>query len=151
MPQQIDAYLDPDTGDLPASSRLITGIDLIAQRIRFRLKRSQGEWFLDPSEGLPLVQWRQRKPPQVQAILQSLQGEIRLVPGVVSTANFEGTHDGLARTLTVTGDVYCEDGDVLSIAAMGGTAGARNSMSFSVSFFSRNVQGVIAAPTSGRP
>lgn len=148
MPQQIDAYLDPDTGDLPVTNRLITGIELIEQRIRFRLKRATGEWFLDRSEGLPLVQWRSRKPPQVQAILRTLQQEIRLVPGVVSTQNFEATHEPLLRRLTVTGDVLVEEGQVLSIAVIGETSPARNAHFF-VSF-SRNLQGAIAAPSSGR-
>src|SRR5687768_5515451 len=102
---QIDAYLDPDTGDLPESGRTVTGIDLIQQRIRLRLLRGTGEWFLDPTgTGLPHIEWRQMKPPNVPLIVAQLQTEIRAVPGVVRTANFDGEHDPAARRVTITGD-----------------------------------------------
>lgn len=152
MPVQVDAYLDPLTGDLPEVNRLVTGMDLVAQRIRVRLQRGLQEWFLDTTVGLPLLEWRQQKPPQVQAILARLQEEIRLVPGVVSTANFSGTHEPLARRLTITGDVYVDEDSVLSVVVLGATGGgARNGMPFAIFFSSRNIQGGIPAPSIGRP
>lgn len=147
MPQQVDVRLD-DGGDLPAVSEMVTGIDLIAQRIRIRLHRGTGEWFLDPSLGLPLLDWRQQKPPQVSQILVALQREIRLIPGVVSTQNFQGTHEPLLRRLTITGDVLVEEEGVLSVVIVGIEGGSHNTMHFSLHFYSNNLAGLTPQPSS---
>lgn len=146
---QVDAYLDPVTGDLPEISRFVTGIELVEQRIRLRLRRGTGEWFLDPNNvGLPLLDWRQMKPPDVQAIVGRLQTEIREVPGVVTTRNFQGTHDPAARLLTVSGDVIVADGQVTSIVVYGKEA-ERNGFLFQI-FFTRG-SGPIVRPTFRGP
>lgn len=151
MPIQVDIALDPLTGDLAHPTRLITGMELIQQRIRLRLRRGTGEWFLDPSVGLPLLDWRQQKPPRVADIVARIQAEIREVPGVTGTSNFTGEHDPLLRKLTVTGDVFAADGEVTSIVVMGSADPARNVMPFAVFFASRSIQGLPAAPFAGRP
>lgn len=147
MPKQIDVGLDSD-GDLPAVPRMLTGIDLVAQRIRVRLQRGTGEWFLDPSVGLPLIDWRQQKPPQVSAILLRLQQEIRSIPGVVSTAKFQGTHEPLVRRLTITGEVTVEDEGTLTVVVIGSQDVARNTMHFSLNFYSNNIAGQVPRPTA---
>lgn len=151
MPIQADIALDPQTGDLVWPTRVITGLELIQQRIRTRLRRGLGEWFLDPGGvGLPLLDWRQQKPPRVQEIVSRVQQEIREIPGVTATANFVGTHDPAARRLTISGDVFYEEGGATALVVTGSTDPARNSMIFGV-FFSRNIQGAIPAPSLGRP
>lgn len=151
MPVQVDAYIDPDSGDLPEVSRFTTGIELIQQRIRLRLLRGTGEWFLDPDgTGLPLLEWRQMKPPNIAAIVARLQAEIRDVPGVLATANFAGTHDSAARRLTITGDVVVDGGTVTSVVATTLTSGARNTMVFGLFFGSGRIQGGPARPSIGR-
>lgn len=147
MSQQIDVGLD-ENGDIPEVPRMITGIALVAQRIRRRLQRGTGEWFLDPSLGLPLLEWRQQKPPQVEQILVRLQQEIRLIPGVVSTSNFQGVHDPLARRLTISGDVTVEEEGVLSVVVMGSQDVARNTMHFSLHFYSGTIAGHLPQPSS---
>jgi hypothetical protein len=148
MSQQIDILVDDD-GDLPVTPQMVTGIALVAQRIKRRLQRGTGEWFVDPSKGLPLIEWRQQKPPQVQQILFRLQQEIRLVPGVVSTSNFQGTHNPLQRSLTLSGDVLVEEEGVLSVVILGSQDVARNTMSFSLFFHSNNIAGHVPQPSSG--
>lgn len=148
---QIDAYLDPATGDLPEVSRFTTGIDLIQQRIRVRLRRGTGEYFLDPSVGLPLLDWKQMKPPNVPLILSQMQAEIRAVPGVISTSTFNGVHDPATRLLTITGDVLVGDEVALRLAAFASTGHAHNTMSFGVQFSSGNIRGGVPRPSSGRP
>jgi hypothetical protein len=151
MSIQADIALDPLTGDLVWPTKLLTGLDLIQQRIRTRLRRGLGEWFLDPNGvGLPLLDWRQQKPPRVQEIVSRVQSEIRAIPGVTATANFVGTHDAAARRLTISGDVFAADGAVTALVVTGTTDPARNSMIFGL-FFSRNVQGGIPSPSIGRP
>lgn len=149
---QVDAYLDPTTGDLPEVSRLCTGIELIQQRIRMRLRRGQGEWFLDPAgTGLPLLEWRQQKPPDVAAIVGRIQAEIASIPGVVSTANFVGVHDAAARRLTVTGDVVADGGEVTSVVVTGVQDPKRNTMPFAVFFGSSAISGSIPRIRHGGP
>ncbi|HEX5201307.1 MAG TPA: hypothetical protein VFW27_15350, partial [Actinoplanes sp.] len=144
MPTQLDAYIDPDTGDLPAIARFTTGIELIQQRIRRRLRRGVGEWFLDPQgTGLPLIEWRERKPPDIRGIVGRVQQEIREVPGVVATANFEGVHDPAARRLTVSGDVIVDTGEVTAVVVTGVTEQAHNAMVFGVYFSSGRIPGGI--------
>lgn len=148
---QVDALLDQD-GDLPVISRVVTGLELIQQRIRLRLRRGTGEWFLDPNgTGLPLIEWTQQKPPRIPEILTRIQAEIRAVPGVVGTANFAGVHDTAARRLTITGDVVYADGTVTAVVVAGATAGARNVMSFGVFFASGRIPGGPARPSHGVP
>lgn len=136
MPVQVDVFIDPVTGDLPAISRLATGLDLIEARIRLRLQRGEGEWFLDPlGVGLPLIAWRQQKPPRVSEILQRLQREIREVPGVLTTKNWTGAHDAPARRLTLSGDVIVDDGSVTSLVVSAPTDAPRNTLGFSLLFY----------------
>lgn len=152
MPVQVDAYLDPLTGDLPAVSRLTTGIELIQQRIRTRLRRGTNEWFLDPAgTGLPLIEWRGQKPPDVQAIVNRVQSEIASIPGVTGTSNFTGTHDPAARRLTISGDVLAADGTVTSVVVVGVQDGRRNTMSFGLFFSSNAIPGGIPRITHGGP
>lgn len=152
MPIQVDIALDPLTGDIAHPTRIITGMELIQQRIRVRLRRGLGEYFLDPEgTGLPLLEWRQSKPPQAAAIASRIQEEIREIPGVTRTANFQGSHDPATRTLTVSGDVYADDGAATSLLVVGSTDPARNNMVFALFFSARTIQGGIPRPTSGRP
>lgn len=152
MSIQTDIGLDPVTGDLPDTTRLITGMDLIQQRIRLRLRRGLGEWFLDPlGTGLPLLEWRQMKPPDKGQIIGLIQAEIRAIPGVLSTSNWDGEHDPAARRLTLHGDVLAEDGAVTSVVVQGDLTGARNSMAFGIWFSSGNIAGGLATPRAGRP
>jgi hypothetical protein len=147
MSVQVDAYIDPATGDLPDAPRLTTGIELIEQRIRLRLLRGTGEWFLDPSVGLPLIAWRQMKPPDKVVIRQRVEQEIRAIPGVLRTARFVVEHE--ARRITISGDVIAADGAVTSLVVHGLADDERNAFAFQV-FFTRG-SGSIARPTFRGP
>lgn len=148
MAIQVDAYLDPVTGDLPAVSRFTTGMELIEQRIRLRLRRGLGEWFLDPvGVGLPLLEWRQQKPPDVPVIVARIQTEIRTIPGVTSTRGFNGVHDPRARQLVISGDVTAADGQVTSLIVIPPST-ERNSSQFVISF-RRGVGPIVRPPFQG--
>lgn len=153
MMVQADLLLDPTTGDLQVVSQFVTGIPLIEQRIRLRLRRGTQEWFLDPNgTGLPLLEWRQAKPPNVTEIAGRIQAEIRAVPGVVATQNWTGTHDPAARRVTVSGDVIVADGTVTTVLVTA-TEGSHNGFVFGVFFpGSGRIRGGGPAPIStGRP
>lgn len=151
MAQPLDAYIDPDTGDLPAIPRLCTGVELVQQRIRVRLQRGTGEWFLDPNNvGLPLLDWRQQKPLDAAGIARRVEQEIGRIPGVVRTSDFSGSFDAAARRITVTGQVYVDLTTAIAVVAVTSTD-ARNTMSFSLYFSSGTLRGGIPRPSIGRP
>lgn len=80
-----DVFLDPVTGDLPASFRFATPIELILQRARIRLETFLGEWLLDQSKGLPYLEWRRVKQPPLDEVLNLVRREIEDIPGVLRT------------------------------------------------------------------
>lgn len=114
----VDLGLDPVTGDLPRVPTLITGLDLILQRIRLRLNRGQGEWFLDLDAGLPLLAWRTQKPPNLPSISSTIQAEIDSIPGVQRTQNFTATFNDVTRQLTVSGEVVTDAGEVTRVTVL---------------------------------
>lgn len=75
-------------GDLPSHPRLISGVELIAQRIRIRLQIHRGEWLLNRRLGLPYLRWRGEKPPRVQSIGSRVREAVRTTPGVLDIRDF---------------------------------------------------------------
>lgn len=53
MASYYDFGIDPETNDL--SGGYVSGSDEVLQRIRTRLRREYGEWFLNTTEGLPWI------------------------------------------------------------------------------------------------
>lgn len=111
-----DIGLDPTTRDLPDVPTLIDGPALVQQRIRTRLLRGRAEWFVNLQTGLPLLEWRQQKPPDEVAIRATLQAEIVQIDGVVATENFTSSFDSVTKTLRVSGDVRIDGGSVVTIS-----------------------------------
>ena len=147
---QYDAQLDAD-GDFPLASKIISGADLVLQRIRLRLQRGTGEWFIDPvNVGLPLIEWKGTKPAPVESIVARIQNEIRQIPDVVSTVNFTGTYEQSTRKVTITGDVIITNGSAVGVVLISADRPKRNTMSFGVFFSSGRIPGGFAPITSGR-
>jgi len=120
----VDAYLDPATGDFPDRSRTVVKLELVLQRIGVRLRRGTNEWFLDPSVGLPLVDWAEQRAPDVQAIGSVVRREIETTPGVVRVDDWVVTHDRAARRLRCSGRVVTDDDEVADIVVSNDDAAA---------------------------
>ena len=97
-------------GDLPVFTRLRSGLEHIAQRVRVRTLTHRGDWPLDTTQG---VRWRDflsRKPFDVDALAAELAAEWIAVPGVVRVEDLEATVDtqgnaSISASLrTVTGE-----------------------------------------------
>ena len=101
-----DVQLD-NNGDIPIRTAYITGPDLVRQRIKIRLNTWRGEWFLDQRLGLPFLEWKQQKPPDVNVIRALIQREIRTTPGVVGVANLEVSL--VQGRIEITGRIAVED------------------------------------------
>lgn len=121
-----DIGLDADD-DIPLRIQIVTGIDLIIQRITSRLKFFKGEYFADRRPGLPFFEWARQKPPRVAEIGALIRREIEGCPGVIRVEDFEGTWDADLATLTFSGTVLTTDGIAsLEIVPLGRPAGNRS-------------------------
>jgi len=98
--------------DLPVSGSRISvdKMSHIAQRIETRLQLHRGEWLLDTSKGLPLNEWTQQKPPNVDDIGAQIRAEIASTPGVVAVLTWSGSFDIEAQRLTYGGKITTLDG-----------------------------------------
>ena len=107
-----DVGLDPATRDLPVVSRLISGLDLIRQRIRVRLGTHEGEVLTDATKGMPWAAWFETKEPPVSAILARVRREIEAVPGVIRVEDLAATFTASSRSVAITGNVRTLEGDL---------------------------------------
>lgn len=115
MSALFDVGLDPLTGDLPEFTRHITGADLVKQRIRARLLTFLGEWLLDRFAGIPYVDWRMLKDPDLDAIGAFIQAEILDVVGVLRIDEFAISLTISTRTVAITARVIVDDENETSI------------------------------------
>lgn len=102
-----DLFLDPLTADVYISptkqARLTETFEEEAmQRLRMRLRRLLGEWFLDTNLGTPYRRDILVKNPDMQVIRSALQKEILADPAVESVTEFSLEHDRVTRHLDVT-------------------------------------------------
>lgn len=101
-----DLKLDERTHDIMLPTRLLSGRELIRQRIRIRFETGTGEWFKDPlGTGLPFIGWLEQKPLPLVEIANSFALEAEEVDGVVATQDFDASV-GSDRIVRITGEIY---------------------------------------------
>lgn len=97
-----DLLLYRDTHDLSIPGydlKLVSGVDLIRQRIKQRLLTIQGEWFLNTDIGLPWFDQIIGKGAERQQISALLVQNISETEGVDSVIEFDLTLNRRARTM----------------------------------------------------
>jgi len=119
--------------DYPDRRRFVSGIDLVAQRVRLRLATHKGEILRDASVGLPWVEWLSTKPVPLASVRSGVRRQVALVAGVTSVTNVQASASG--GTLSVSLDVTSDEGTV-SIQASITDEGTRT-MSFTANFWGR--------------
>jgi len=110
-----DLRLDTVTHDLKIENfdlSIVSGTDVISQRLKIRLEFFRGEWFLDTTVGVPFYEDILVKNPDIPNIETILKAEILDTPGVVELLAFESSFDAQARKLTVTFTVSTDYGTV---------------------------------------
>jgi hypothetical protein len=117
----MDLKLDSVTGDIQITAgepALTSGIDAIRQHLQMRLSTFRGEWFLDPTVGVPYFDDVFKKNPDLTILNAVFTKAILDTPGVLSltTLSFDLKTD---RTLDVTFDAMTTDG-VLSYSGLVG-------------------------------
>lgn len=98
-----------ENGDLPVRTEHISGIELVAQRVRIRLGTHRREWLFNPRVGLPFMRWRAQKPPPLGRIEARVRRTVRDTPGVREVRGVSAELDG--RTVRVTGRIIAEEFD----------------------------------------
>ena len=114
-------------GDLPDVGALLTGAELVAQRVRIRLLTWLGEWPLDKSAG---IDWRTiigTKPFPLDLVVTLLRREIDTTPGVLRTAIVSAAFDVDTQAATISYDITCDDGTRLAVSVSPSAVGNRAS------------------------
>jgi len=114
MANQTTGLGDPVTGAL----RLVTGAELVLQRVRIRLGTHFGEVLLNQFVGLPFEAWRATKPLDLEAAGAVILAEIGSTPGVIRIISFDKRFDPATRTAAFSGEVEVQDeGDADAVQA----------------------------------
>ncbi len=138
----MDARLGPDGDLLDETYRsLITGDELVRQRLVIRLQRHLGEWFLDDAVGLPFDQWIQQTQPDLGQIAARVRTTVATTPGVVSTTDFRATHAVESSLVRVQGTFVTADGTTDGVLAASTVAARSNASPWAILFRSGDLHG----------
>lgn len=110
--------LSVDGGALVRASRS----DEVAQRVRTRIIRNVGDWFLDLTAGLPWygddgLLGRRGVMREVEALVSA---EAADTDGVVSVSGVSARYDSATKEVSISGTVYTVYGEAAFEAAIGG-------------------------------
>jgi len=89
-------------GDLPAFTRHVQGVEIIAQRIRARVATHRGDWPLDTSAGIPWTDYLGQKPVDLEGLAALLALDILATPGVEQIDDLAWSQTGDAVSITMT-------------------------------------------------
>ena len=118
-PNVVDYGLDPLTMDIAVSAGVpasVEGADAIAQGIRVRFSVWRGEWFYEPSEGLPVFQYLLTRGVPTEALTMVFDRALAKCPGVAARKSLGIIRDNAARTLAVDFVVQTTSGAILRAA-----------------------------------
>ena len=114
-----DILLNDSTHDLLfEDGDLVFGVD-VAQAVKINLLTFAGEWFLDPSLGVPYVASIFKKTPNLDLIRTLLQEVIISTPGVGAITEFTLDFNETTRDLSVVWKATTDEseiGDVLQVS-----------------------------------
>lgn len=103
----MDLLLDT-AGDLDLTTndiQLVDGVEAVRQELQIRYRFFVGEWFLDPTEGVPYIRDVLQKNPNEAQVRALLTEVARSTPGVESVDAISLDLDTATRTLTVSLDL----------------------------------------------
>ena len=105
--------LDGD-GDLPAEGVVpVIGIDAVIQDVRSRLRLLLGEWFLDPTVGVPYRQRILGKGATEATVRAEIRRAIEASDSISTVDQLDFTLDRTTRHLTVTFHAITTEGESL--------------------------------------
>ena len=98
-------------GDLDLSEndlQLVDGVEAVRQELQIRYRFFLGEWFLDPTEGVPYIRDVLKKAPNEARVRAMLIEVARTTPGVASVESIDLDLDASLRRLTVSLDLQVD-------------------------------------------
>ena len=90
-----------ESGDLPDFTSFITGIDAVVQRVQFRLQLHRGEWFADPTRGIPWKQFQSLKPVPTRLVETKIRAALISMPSIDAVQQLTVTLDSDNRELLI--------------------------------------------------
>ena len=119
-----DLMIDTTTGDLVLTTGLsqdlatVSDAEALAQDAQMRLRTIRGEWFLDPTVGLPYWTDVFVKAPNLARIKADITAELLATPGITAVLTVSLSLDPKTRKLT---GIFTAQGDLGKIT---GTIGS---------------------------
>lgn len=110
-------YLAGNPPDIVPQNRWIDGPEKIAQAVSIRLGRFRGEWLLDPTSGLPWMEWLGNKRLTERDVLEQVRFEILRTTGVLGINSLSYTQT--ETTGVLTGEIVVRDPVTLSTTVFG--------------------------------
>lgn len=109
-----DFKFDPNTDDMTLDAdyqlaRTESLADIIADRIRTRLRTFRGEHFLDRDLGVPYFEEVLKKNPDVERVRNLLLAATAEVEGVLKVLSFDTTFDAGSRIFSVRFKVLADE------------------------------------------
>lgn len=111
----VDGDLDIQDGQI----YLATGLPAIAQRLRIKMRFFLGEWFLNASSGMPLLQKVLVKNPSRANILALYRNVILNDPAIAALTAIDLVINSVRRVGSITFKALTVDGQVFDSAEFG--------------------------------
>ncbi len=119
----IDAFIDPETWDIPLNGKFVSGVDLVRQRIEILLRTNRGEWFLDTEFGIPWSEWATTKGLNIREAASLIRRKILDVDGVVRADPVTSVRDPNQRQVSFSGTAFASDGTGFAFSTSTGDNG----------------------------
>lgn len=101
-----------DDGDLFSQNGFIRGEAEIIQAVKIRIRRHLGEWVLDPSAGIPYVEWTEGTSTVVDETIEDvIRSEVEDVQGVLEVLSITAELNALDETYRIEANVLIEADD----------------------------------------
>lgn len=108
-PEIFGSLLDQMIHDLVLFGEQLQLSGGLAQRVDCYLRTFLGEWWADPTLGVPYFQEILKKNPNISVVRQAILSVILSVPGVVAVPSLEVVLDRATRTMRVSFEVSSTD------------------------------------------
>lgn len=101
-----------DDGDLFSQNGFIRGEAEIIQAVKIRIRRHLGEWVLNPSAGVPYIEWSEGTSTVVDETIEDvIRSEVEGVQGVIEVLSITAELNALDETYTIEANVLIEADD----------------------------------------
>ena len=104
----IDIGIDPITNDIMSVDGkvgIVKDVDEVVQRVRTRLRRVLGEWFLDINAGIPYFNGEMLGGKDTKYILMIIKSEILNTVGVQEVTSIQINYNNSTRKATVAAKI----------------------------------------------